>query len=239
MCTHQNFCIFFLRDTFSILKHAAQVSFDKAAASIKAWRVAHKRWTDRRARQRRNAKNDSGDLGVYSGDCSPMLRMMTDVMQRRGYRATSCTCGVPQMTSVPCRHIVAVTKSGKADGLNMVTAMPFFWSTNWWRKQFPMEETIRCNIDLQYLKEQHEPDNNILYCPDIVGLRKKGCPKKDNRKKSPLEEALAKSRGKKNVRKRHVATEAELMGVLGAIMEDSLVGGASQGALQNGLMGEV
>ena len=111
MCTHQNFCIFFLRDTFSILKHAAQVSFDKAAASIKAWRVAHKRWTDRRARQRRNAKNDSGDLGVYSGDCSPMLRMMTDVMQRRGHRATSCTCGVPQMTSVPCRHIVAVTKS--------------------------------------------------------------------------------------------------------------------------------
>lgn len=120
----------------------------------------------------------------------------------------------------------------------MVSAMPFFWSTNWWRKQFPMEETICCNIDLQYLKEQHEPDNSILYCPDIVGLRKKGRPKKDNRKKSPLEEALAKSCGEKNVRKRRVATEAELMGVSGA-MEDGLVGGPSQGALQNGLMGEV
>ena len=102
-----------------------------------------------------------------------------------------------------------------------------------------MEETIRCNIDLQYLKEQHEPDNSILYCPDIVGLRKKGRPKKDNRKKSPLEEALAKSRGEKNVRKRRVATEAELMGVSGAMEDSLLVGGASQGALQNGLMGEV
>lgn len=175
--------------------------------------------------------------GNHTGSQNQTVKVMKEVF--RGHRATSCTCGVPQMTSVPCRHIVAVTKSGKADGLNMVTAMPFFWSTNWWRKQFPMEETIRCNIDLQYLKEQHEPDNSILYCPDIVGLRKKGRPKKDNRKKSPLEEALAKSRGEKNVRKRRVATEAELMGVSGAMEDSLLVGGASQGALQNGLMGEV
>lgn len=28
MCSHQNFCIIFLRETFSILKHAAKVSFD-------------------------------------------------------------------------------------------------------------------------------------------------------------------------------------------------------------------
>lgn len=61
----------------------SEMEADEADAAIKAWRVARKRWTDRRARQRRNAKNDSGDLGVYSGDCSPMLRMMTDVMQRR------------------------------------------------------------------------------------------------------------------------------------------------------------
>jgi hypothetical protein len=93
----------------------------------------------------------------------------------------------------------------------MVNAMPYFWSTNWWRNQFPMEEAIRCNIDLQYLKEQHDPDNSIRYCPDVVGVRKKGRPKKGSRKKSPLEEALAKSRGEKNVRKRRVAKEEELL----------------------------
>ena len=64
---------------------------------------------------------------------------------------------------------------------------------------------------MEYLKETHEPDNSIRYCPDVVGVRKKGRPKKGSRKKSPLEEALAKSRGEKNERKRRVASEAELM----------------------------
>jgi hypothetical protein len=139
-----------------------------------------------------------------------MVKVMKEVY--RGHWATSCTCGVPQMMCVPCRYIDAVAKSGKSEGLNLVTAMPYFWSTRWWRTQFPQEEAIRCNIDVEYLKETHEPDNSIRYCPDAVGVRKKGRPKKKgSRKKSPLEEALAKSRGEKNVRKRHVTSEAELM----------------------------
>ena len=64
---------------------------------------------------------------------------------------------------------------------------------------------------MEYLKETHEPDNSIRYCPDVVGVRKKGRPKKGSRNKSPLEEALAKSRGEKKVRKRRVASEAELL----------------------------
>ena len=147
--------------------------------------------------------------GNHTGSQNQTVKVMKEVYM--DHRATSCTCGVPQMTCVPCRHIVAVAKSGKSEGLNMVTAMPYFWSTRWWRKQFPREEAIRCNIDVEYLMEQHDPDNSIRFCPDVVGVRKKGRPKKSSRKKSALEVALAKSRGEKNVRRRRVATEEELM----------------------------
>jgi hypothetical protein len=70
-----------------------------------------------------------------TGSQNHTVQVMKD--EHRGHRATSCTCGVPQITSVPCRHIVAVAKSGKGEGLNLVTAMPYFWSTRWWRNQFP------------------------------------------------------------------------------------------------------
>lgn len=144
-----------------------------------------------------------------TGSTNHTVQVMKD--DKWGHRATSCTCGVPQVESVPCRHIVAVAKSGKGDGLNMVSAMPYFWSTRWWRNQFPQEEAIRCNIDLEYLREKHDPDNSIRYMPDMVGLRKKGRPKKNSRVKSALEEALGKSRGEKKVRKRRVASDAELL----------------------------
>ena len=164
--------------------------------------------------------------GNHTGSLNQTLKVMREVY--KGHRATSCTCGVPQMSGVPCRHIVAVVKSGKAEGLNMVTAMPYFWSTRWWRTQFPREEAIRCNIDMEYLKETHEPDKSIRFVPDVVGVRKKGRPKKGSRKKSQLEEALEKSRGKKNVRKR-VASEAELME--SDLVEDLVnsVGGGGEG----------
>jgi hypothetical protein len=160
--------------------------------------------------------------GNHTGSQNQTVKVMKEVY--RGHRETSCTCGVPQMTSVLCRHIVAVAKSGRGEGLNLVTAMPYFWSTNWWRKQFPREEAIRCNIDLEYIKEQHDPDNSIRYCPDIVGLRKRGCPKKNSRKKSPLEQALAESRGEKNVRRRQIASEEDLMNVSGAVQQNGLEG---------------
>ena len=59
-------------------------------------------------------------------------------------------------------------------------------------------------------------------------MRKKGRPKKNSRKKSALEVALAESRGEKNVRKRVVASEEELINP-----------SASNGDCVNGLMGAV
>ena len=56
---------------------------EDAAKAMKAWRVDRKRWTDRRARLRRNERIGNGDLLVYTGDASPVLRLMTVVQQRR------------------------------------------------------------------------------------------------------------------------------------------------------------
>lgn len=60
----------------------SQMEADDAAAAIKIWRVQRKRWTDRRERQRKNERRGDGDILFYSGDCTPTLRMMTDVQQR-------------------------------------------------------------------------------------------------------------------------------------------------------------
>ena len=173
--------------------------------------------------------------GNHTGSQNQTVKVMKEMYM--GHRATSCTCGVPQMTCIPCRHIVAVAKSGKSEGLNLVTATPYFWSTGWWRNQFPREDAIRCNIDVEYLKERHGPDNSIRFVPDVVGVRKKGRPKKGSRKKSPLEEVLAKSRGEKNVRKRRIATEAELLEL--DPVEDLLNSGGGGGGRQGFEEGEV
>ena len=56
---------------------------EDAASAMKAWRVDRKRWTDRRARLRRSERIGNGDLLVYTGDASPVLRLMSVVQKRR------------------------------------------------------------------------------------------------------------------------------------------------------------
>jgi hypothetical protein len=112
-----------------------------------------------------------------------------------------CTCGVPQTGGVPCRHIIAVAKSGQGEGLNNVNAMLYWWTTRCWRSQSPADEVSCCKIDIDYLKEKYEPDNSIHYCPDLIGQQKKGQPKKGKREKGQLECTLEKSHGVKKVLK--------------------------------------
>jgi hypothetical protein len=122
-----------------------------------------------------------------------------------GVRGRLCMCGAPQTGGFPCRHVIAIAKSGQGEGLNIVNAMPYWWTTQCWRSQFPEDEVSHCNMD--YLKEKYDPDESICYCPDIIGQRKKGRPKKDKREKGQLECALEKSNGVKPVRRRKIATE--------------------------------
>ncbi len=53
-----------------------------------------------------------------------------------------CSCGVPNTDGAPCHHMVAVVKSSRIEGLTPTNAIPYWWSTECWRKQFPFE----CNV---------------------------------------------------------------------------------------------
>ena len=107
----------------------------------------------------------------------------------RGY---TCTCGVPKMDGVPCRHVVAVVKSGRAQGdLNMINIMPYWWTTHCWREQFPKYAVRRCSFDMVYLKEKYTADKPIPYYPDFAAPRKRGRQKNNACLKSPIKVAIA------------------------------------------------
>ena len=128
-----------------------------------------------------------------------------------GTRPSSCTCGVPQVDGVPCRHAIAVAKSpAQRTNYSVLNAMPRWWTAEAWRSQFPADDKFLCNFDLQWIKEKCLPDDSIHYCPDFAGPRKKGRPKKNTRAKSPLEMALSQHNGT-GVKKRRVRmTDEEL-----------------------------
>ena len=139
-------------------------------------------------------------------------RVIINKEASRGQYAATCDCGVPPKNGVPCRHIVAIAKSTNIEGLNMVSVMPYWWTTDCWRKQFPAETSIACHIDIEYLQEKYEPDESIRYCPDFAAPWKKGRPAVvEKRTKSPLEMAIEKSKGGKRKRKM-VMSEIDLMG---------------------------
>ncbi len=92
-----------------------------------------------------------------------------------------------------------------------MNAMPYWWTARCWRSQFPEDEVSRCKIDIDYLKEKYDPDKSIRYCPDLIGQRKKGRPKKDKREKGQLECVLEKSNGVRPASRRKIATEDSMI----------------------------
>jgi hypothetical protein len=150
-------------------------------------------------------------------------RVIINKETSRGQFAADCDCGVPRMNGMPCRHIVAIAKSTNIEGLNMVSVMPYWWTTECWRRQFPAETSIACNIDIGYLQEKYTADESIHYCPDFAATRKKGRPQaKQQRCKSPLEMAIEKSKGGKKKRKT-VMSEIDLSGKCSANGEEGSV----------------
>ena len=93
----------------------------------------------------------------------------------------TCSCGVPQVDSVPCIHMMAVAKSGRVNGLAVEDLMPWWWTTRQWRLQLPKELIVMSTVSMSGLKENFEPDMKLKYCPDWTAARKAGCPKKGTR----------------------------------------------------------
>lgn len=99
-----------------------------------------------------------------------------------------CECRAPEVDGVPCHHMIAVVKSGKIKGLNENNAMPEWWTTAVWRKQYPKNSGALCDFEISTLKNNHTAATNLRYCPDKAVGNKSGRPKSNKRRKSFLEE---------------------------------------------------
>ena len=57
--------------------------------------------------------------------------------------------GFPYIDGVPCHHMVAVVKSSRIEGLTASNAMPYWWMTECWRTQFPVDTNVTCYFDME------------------------------------------------------------------------------------------
>lgn len=128
-----------------------------------------------------------------------------------GCRGCTCTCGVHQVDGILCRHAVAVAKSGRGEGMNLVNGMPHWWTTDCWKDQFPTQLVSRGCMSINLMKESYEENNSVFFVPDFAAPRKKGRPKNINRHKSALEVALKKSKGESIGIAKPMLTESELL----------------------------
>jgi hypothetical protein len=98
---------------------------------------------------------------------------------------------------MPCHHMVAVVKSSRIEWLTTSNAMPYWWLTECWRNQYPVDTNVTCNFDMEVLRATPE-DRTMRYCPPYAAARKTGHPKLDKWLKSPLEGKSKRKRGDVN-----------------------------------------
>jgi hypothetical protein len=98
--------------------------------------------------------------------------------------------------------MVAVVKSYKIEGLNETNVMPIWWHTSHWRKQYPWEESMETNFDIQSLcQSTANIDQSYVLCPPYPCPQKGGCPREEKRIKGGVEIAMEK-KGKISKKKR-------------------------------------
>ncbi len=78
-----------------------------------------------------------------------------------GCHKVACSYGLVENDVVPCIHVLAVVKSKQVPNLMPTNVMPYCWTSEMWRKQFPNEMTNRCNIDMNFLKLKYEPNTKL------------------------------------------------------------------------------
>ena len=64
----------------------------------------------------------------------------------------TCTCGIPARDGVPCKHMVVIVKSSTIPDITRTGIMPFFWSTEQWRRQYPIEVMYNTDITMAQVK---------------------------------------------------------------------------------------
>ncbi len=97
--------------------------------------------------------------------------------EEEGSAFVGCSCGRPKTHGILCVHMVAVVKSCRINGFNPVNAMPPWWMTAHWHKQYPQRADLICNFDIQMLKNAL-CNTTWRYCPPYTAPNKAGCPKR-------------------------------------------------------------
>ncbi len=94
--------------------------------------------------------------------------------------------------------MIVLAKGGRINdpGFTRLSVMPHWYSTAIRRSQFP-EDSVCCgNISMKSIKNKNPADNKLRYCPDWSAPRKSGHPKKDEKRKQGVMDAVARRRRK-------------------------------------------
>ncbi len=111
---------------------------------------------------------------------------------------STCTCGADKTNAVPFEHMAAVALSScLRPQITPISIMPTWWGREQWRKQFPSGLYCDGSTTMKSIKDGKIPDVTLRYCPDWTAPNKSGRPKKAERRKSGLEEAMANAKGGK------------------------------------------
>jgi hypothetical protein len=121
----------------------------------------------------------------------------------------TCPCGADKTNAVPCEHMATIALSScLRPQITPISIMPTWWEREQWRKQFPSDLYCDESMTMKSIKDGKIPDVTLGYCPDWTAPNKSGHPKKAERCKSGLEEAMAKAKGGKkppNMKRRRCA----------------------------------
>ncbi len=101
-----------------------------------------------------------------------------------GYRFGLCTCGKPTKDGVPCKHMVAIVKASKIEGLSRIQIMPYWLTSAHWQAQYAADVYCRIDVLINAVKITSNPEDDLRYCPAWKAGNKKGWPKKNICQKS-------------------------------------------------------
>ena len=97
--------------------------------------------------------------------------------------------------------MAAIVVSSRIGVLTRNNIMPFWWKRAQWQEQFPREVTAQCFANMEVIRDDHEANDTIRYCPAWSVANKPGRPAKGKRKLSALETAQGMNRKPKYLTK--------------------------------------
>ena len=109
-----------------------------------------------------------------AGPNNRSYKLQIPLVERMDSCFGSCTCGFPKVMAVPCKHTVAVLKSGLLEGFNKNNIMPVWWTTTTLKRQFLLDVSLEGKMDIDWLKSRGQPDLNLYHCPFIAAPQKLG-----------------------------------------------------------------